>query len=88
MIEEGGRLLRQQEEAPKGIIRSPLFETMEIIQRQKKKKRRCISKIQEGRCPFCLEGGGIIMISPFSFLRGLILVGDAGRREDGGCFGF
>jgi hypothetical protein len=55
MLEEGGRLLREREEAPNGRVQTPaLFKRMKIIQRQKKKKRRCIPKIQEGTCSFVL----------------------------------
>jgi hypothetical protein len=55
MVEEGGRLLREREEAPDREIHTLPFEGMKIIQRQKKKKRRCIPKIQEGTCSFVLK---------------------------------
>jgi hypothetical protein len=56
MVEEGGRLLREREEAPDGRVQSPLsVKRMNIIQRQKRKKRRCIPKIQEGTCSFVLK---------------------------------
>jgi hypothetical protein len=88
MVEEGGRLLWEREEAPNGMVHAPLFKGMMIIQRQKKKKRRCIPKIQEGTCSFVLKRRYQV-ISPLSFSEGHRPgVGDAGRREDGACFGF
>jgi hypothetical protein len=61
---------------------------MMIIQRQKKKKRRCTPKIQEGRCSFVLKeevSGDISFFISEGHGPG---IGDAGRREDGACFGF
>ena len=55
MIEEGGRLLWEREEAPTGMAKALSFDGMKIIQRQKRKKRRCTPKIQEGTCSFVLK---------------------------------
>jgi hypothetical protein len=73
----------------------PIFHDLgvNIIRRQRKKKKRCTPAIQErGHFP-CLAGGGIGMISPFLFSEKTDQVavlcpagGCAGRSEDGACF--
>jgi len=71
----------------------PIFHDLEvnIIRRQRKKKKRCMPAIQEGR-PFSLLTGRYRMISPFLFFKmtckRAFLCSDggcAGRSEDGAC---
>ncbi|HSB06791.1 MAG TPA: hypothetical protein VLK23_16565 [Thermodesulfobacteriota bacterium] len=54
-----------------------------------KEEKEKVYPHDSGRDAFlCHEGGGIKMISPFSFLTTHDPDGDAGRRKDGACFGF
>jgi len=60
---------------------------MKIIQRQKKKRRRCISTNPRGTSLFMKEEVSFD-ISFFVFENLDFAAGDTGRREDGACFGF
>jgi hypothetical protein len=61
---------------------------MTIIQRQKKKRRRCISTNNQRGTSLVAKEEVSDDISFFVFETLNPVVGDAGRREDGVCLGF